>query len=545
MSGQMILLMTVTGYLLPGSHALLPKFVRRVLKCPEPNNITEWEQASAGLACLHPIEGGSSQQQYNIYHCLPSSFLNESLEYCGISGPVDKGNCPVYVYGDTMGLNKAASYRSCTNFTSGCPAKFYHSKEVFKHPACLNVNPIAKCYIAEPICEKNYDILSANNHTDSSSTEIDKNNGENDNLKFIIPIVVLSVSIVIILSSVILLKKKKVCSTQENNRPFSEQNEHNEPQETSELLNVNETPVEPRDVQILPEGSQISKISFSVLLTDISKILPVEKMAYIRNYLKDIGEDDLCVKDDREMFGKFADRFNLEHNIHYLQAILMRILSPLSESQTVFEMCRNYAKAKSSVLYLEQDKRPPVDGFTEISFHIKGSAVSSEKIEDLRKSIALILKVQLENVLYRGGEITQSFLLKFMIPEENARILQDKDVLYSRQLSEIGVDSLRLHGKEIEIHHPDTGAEDADDLDDASFKETEPLVEPRIPFVDEEVTSHDDSDTDCQDVNPGRPQEFRMLVTSQQHPYDMLTQLLHPHPRFWDPKSQTLLIRRI
>lgn len=95
-----------------------------------------------------------------------------------------------------------------------------------------------------------------------------------------------------------------------------------------------------------------------------------------------------------------------------------------------------------------------VDGFKDISFHIKGRAISSEKIEDLRQSMAEILEMQLENVLYRGGEITQSFLLKFMIPEENARILQDKDVLYSRQLSEIGVDSLRLHGKEIEIHHP-------------------------------------------------------------------------------------------
>lgn len=80
--------------------------------------------------------------------------------------------------------------------------------------------------------------------------------------------------------------------------------------------------------------------------------------------------------------------------------------------------------------------------------------MSSEKIKDLRKSIAQILGMQLENVLYQGGEITQSFRLKFMIPEENARMLHKEDVLYSPELSEIGVDVLLLHGKEIQVHPP-------------------------------------------------------------------------------------------
>lgn len=74
-----------------GSHAFLPKFVYRVSKCPDPNNITEWEEASRKLVCLHPIRGGSSKQLSRVYHCLPSIFLNESVEYCGFSGAVTKG----------------------------------------------------------------------------------------------------------------------------------------------------------------------------------------------------------------------------------------------------------------------------------------------------------------------------------------------------------------------------------------------------------------------------------------------------------------------
>lgn len=75
--------------------------------------------------------------------------------------------------------------------------------------------------------------------------------------------------------------------------------------------------------------------------------------------ITDIGEGDHCVNDDREMLRKFADRFNLEHNILYLQAILMKFSSTCSGSQSVVEICRRYAETKSSVLYLVKDEKPP------------------------------------------------------------------------------------------------------------------------------------------------------------------------------------------
>jgi hypothetical protein len=73
------------------SHASLPKFVHRVSKCPEPKNITEWEQASAILGCLHPIRGGTSKQLDRVYHCIPTSPLSEVVEYCGIVTRASKG----------------------------------------------------------------------------------------------------------------------------------------------------------------------------------------------------------------------------------------------------------------------------------------------------------------------------------------------------------------------------------------------------------------------------------------------------------------------
>lgn len=54
-----------------------------------------------------------------------------------------------------------------------------------------------------------------------------------------------------------------------------------------------------------------------------------------------------------------ADRFNLEHNILFLQAILERISDKCEKCGKLVEKCRRYAENNSSVLYLEKDETPP------------------------------------------------------------------------------------------------------------------------------------------------------------------------------------------
>lgn len=150
----------------------LPPWVHRVDSCPDPNDIRQWIKASTRLNCLHDLTSTDPNEQANVYHCLPTAFVNETVEFCSRNVPVApgtcffsvyfslnsstkniygflvlkqkiflntstvhrlhtfKGNCPVYNY--KFGPNVQATYYNCSSFTSGCPAHMFHSKNVFK-----------------------------------------------------------------------------------------------------------------------------------------------------------------------------------------------------------------------------------------------------------------------------------------------------------------------------------------------------------------------------------------------------------------------------
>nr|XP_022308755.1 uncharacterized protein LOC111114647 isoform X2 [Crassostrea virginica] len=92
-----------------------------------------------------------------LYHCLPSIFLNETIEFCGPNAAIETGKCPIYnyVFGAT-----AATGRSCTNFTRGCPDPKhspYHSSSFYKYNACWDINKEFRCFHAEPNCPQRED----------------------------------------------------------------------------------------------------------------------------------------------------------------------------------------------------------------------------------------------------------------------------------------------------------------------------------------------------------------------------------------------------
>ncbi|XP_061173459.1 uncharacterized protein LOC133182628 [Saccostrea echinata] len=159
-------LFIITLLFLSSLSVPLPKWVHRVKSCPEPNNITEWIEASKQLNCLYDLTSKKPEEQGMIYHCLASTYLNESVEFCGRSVPIAPGNCPIYNY--MFSSNKAPSYYNCSKFLNGCPNKMIHSKEVYKHPDCLSINPEKKCFRADANCEKetkNKSALSITNQT--------------------------------------------------------------------------------------------------------------------------------------------------------------------------------------------------------------------------------------------------------------------------------------------------------------------------------------------------------------------------------------------
>lgn len=131
------------------THERLPKYVFIVESCPYPNNIIEWEKASYRLNCLHPPK---STDTGNAYHCLPTSFSNETVEFCGEGISVPPGHCPIYNYTDKAD-DKPGLY-NCFAFISGCPTESFSSKDVRKFPSCLNINRKRGCYEEESSCPK-------------------------------------------------------------------------------------------------------------------------------------------------------------------------------------------------------------------------------------------------------------------------------------------------------------------------------------------------------------------------------------------------------
>ena len=75
----------------PYDFASLPRWVHRVDSCPDPNNISHWLEASHKLNCYHNLTSTDPQKQAVVYHCLPSSFLNETVEFCGKNVPIVPG----------------------------------------------------------------------------------------------------------------------------------------------------------------------------------------------------------------------------------------------------------------------------------------------------------------------------------------------------------------------------------------------------------------------------------------------------------------------
>lgn len=78
----------VSIYQTHSQETWLPKYVFRVNNCPDPYNSSEWTRASKRLNCLHSL---NSEKIDNVYHCIASAFLNETVEFCGRSILVTAG----------------------------------------------------------------------------------------------------------------------------------------------------------------------------------------------------------------------------------------------------------------------------------------------------------------------------------------------------------------------------------------------------------------------------------------------------------------------
>ncbi|XP_078322189.1 uncharacterized protein LOC144621980 isoform X2 [Crassostrea virginica] len=120
------------------------EIAHRVKDCPR--NEEEWKKASNRLNCTSGFHNTN-----NKYHCLPADNLTTLLEFCynRRRAQVVKGQCMVLVERKHILNNK-----DCSMFKKGCPKTRYFSDEMYKVPACFEIDPLLHCYKADASCQQ-------------------------------------------------------------------------------------------------------------------------------------------------------------------------------------------------------------------------------------------------------------------------------------------------------------------------------------------------------------------------------------------------------
>nr|XP_022316888.1 uncharacterized protein LOC111120466 isoform X3 [Crassostrea virginica] len=115
----------------------------RVNDCPRDEK--EWQHASRRLNCSDDV-----WSPMNRYHCLPADNLTTLLEFCynRTRTQVVKGLCMVFIE-----VQNIVNHYDCSSFKEGCPNNWYFSNEMYKFPACFEIEPTQRCYLAEAPCQ--------------------------------------------------------------------------------------------------------------------------------------------------------------------------------------------------------------------------------------------------------------------------------------------------------------------------------------------------------------------------------------------------------
>lgn len=110
-----------------------------VNRCPK--NEHDVIQSSKRLGCGNDAHGN------NQYLCLPNKSKTSLVEFCfqGLMGIVMKGNCLEFSEGEVI-------RHSCNQFLFGCPETHFYDYDIYKHPACQNINTEFQCYVLDPNC---------------------------------------------------------------------------------------------------------------------------------------------------------------------------------------------------------------------------------------------------------------------------------------------------------------------------------------------------------------------------------------------------------
>lgn len=113
--------------------------VYSVNECPRNEN--EFDTAAQRRNCTKGLR----------YLCAPNKYISSLIEFCtdrprSLFG---KGNCVLL-----EGTGDLDHYSCVEKFNSSCPSEPYYDVDIFKYPACLEIDKELRCFVADNNCNK-------------------------------------------------------------------------------------------------------------------------------------------------------------------------------------------------------------------------------------------------------------------------------------------------------------------------------------------------------------------------------------------------------
>lgn len=134
--------------------------VERVENCPDSEE--KWKEAAAKKKCEDYAIFCSEPEKFE-YHCVISSFINETLEVCAYKQNIVLGHCTDYsVSGNLIKQNWRTN---CKVFEKKPFPLFYLSTEAYKYPGCYELTKRSKklSTIHHTVLSLTYDTMNATN----------------------------------------------------------------------------------------------------------------------------------------------------------------------------------------------------------------------------------------------------------------------------------------------------------------------------------------------------------------------------------------------
>nr|XP_022305084.1 uncharacterized protein LOC111112077 [Crassostrea virginica]XP_022305085.1 uncharacterized protein LOC111112077 [Crassostrea virginica] len=392
---------------------------QRVYECPAANNLTAWKKASIRFNCSEYSEHYTRDviKRKMLYHCLPSIFLNETIEFCGPNAAIEKGKCPIYnyVFGAT-----AATGRSCTNFTKGCPDPKhspYHSSSFYKYNACWDINKEFRCFHAEPNCpqreDRRYSTIPIDVKTSSSTKEntnrykiipIDaKTSSTEENTNGWIPATAVLICILICLIVIgilfYFLKYMKRHTESEGN-------------------------VEEQKAFIKKIHRTAINCQYNSFLKALTEAMTPNVLENIKILLETKPENKSKVASlgNPQQLIKYLDRkYHACKNVYFLQGLFLA-----SEAPELYEICLNYAKTRATKCIFFEIQILETD-HTKVQYFVNVpnvSLYSESDLEELRSTIVTLLSTNYDDIIVSGvrnGCVIVTFMIrKYLIPHLRA-----------------------------------------------------------------------------------------------------------------------------